>query len=427
MFEQNKEPFMSDRNNINKPSDKTTGRPAGKFPLVIDRENFERYREMSELNERQTRLLCGWFASSIGHGGQKKVAEALGIGVNTVRAGREEFQGKTRGPEAGRIRREGGGRKATEVLLPGLKNSVFLVLDAITDDHGCEPVLFWSTQSLRDIQKTLEERGYRVSHATVGRLIGELGYEKRLNRKMPAPHPDREEQFRLIDKTAAAHLSDGDPVVYVDCSLKPEDAEKILERYSIQEKLLKSSPFETFPVDERTAFAALPSSGDLQDLAAESVLLWWRLIGRPSWPRAARLMVVCDGFFSGDETLFTKQLAFFARETGLEITVCHMPAGTTKWNRVPHRLYGCGVEESKDEKKIGVSCVVSTVSAVYANEDIQIEAVDPEELIRRSNDFAREKQQLLPDVAPIGAFGKWNYRIRGCRTESPGSMNPKAK
>lgn len=192
--------------------------------LSITPSALDRFKNVAELNEKQQRILLGCFASLIGHGGQKAVAETFGVAVNTVRAGRAEYEGVRDTEDAHqRVRRAGAGRKPSEQSQRGLLEELKAQLE--NNSYGDpERVLFWTTLSLRDLERGLKEKGFKVSHVTVGRLISsELGYSKQLNQKMEQvgePHPDRDAQFRFIEQMVQKFLDDGNPVISVDCKKK---------------------------------------------------------------------------------------------------------------------------------------------------------------------------------------------------------------
>ena len=190
--------------------------------IAQERKNLPRTYDVSSSCIAVECQIGGKFRSLLGRGGTKKTSKCFGVGINTVRSGLAEFNGEEQLPDKSRIRRAGAGRKATEVAQPGLREAVQKAREGSSYGDP-ERVLFWSTLSLRDIQEIVAAQGFKASHVTIGRLIGELGYSKQLNQKLlqvGEPHPNRDDQFRFIEATVQSYLAAGLPVISVDCKKK---------------------------------------------------------------------------------------------------------------------------------------------------------------------------------------------------------------
>ena len=411
----------------------------GALTLTLTSEKLAQYFKLAELNEKQIRLLAGLFVDAMGHGGQKAVASALELAVNTVRAGRAEFavtQDTPGATAAGRVRRPGAGRKAAELSQPGLVQALEGLLEG--NSYGDpERVLFWTTLSLRDMQAALEEKGFRVSHVTVGRLIEQLGYSKQLNQKMlqvGEPHPDRDAQFRFIDATVEEFLARGEPVISVDCKKKEllgnfknkgreyrkaGDPREVLDHDFMLKTLGKVAPYGVYVLNNNTGFVNLTQCSDTSEFAVESVRAWWRHVGSATFNGAKRLLVTCDGGGSNGcrVRLWKEQLAVLAEELGIEIHVCHFPPGTSKWNKVEHRLF-CYISKNWEGKPlINLETVVQLIGNTRTKTGLVVHCRVDDRVYERGIKVSDERMADI-DLTPVGDFGKWNYVIRGFRSST---------
>ena len=403
----------------------------GEMAISISAENFKRFKELAGLNEKQSRLFFGLYSLNLGRGGPKKVAEHFGVGINTVRIGLSEFKGEESLPESHRIRRPGAGRKATEDAQPGLKEAIQKALEG--NSYGDpERVLFWSTLSLRDIQAIIEGQGFKASYVTVGRLISNLGYSKQQNQKLlqvGEPHPDRDAQFRFIEATAQAYLAENLPVISVDCKKKEllgnfknngreyretQDPRPVWDHDFMIKELGKVAPYGVYVLNDNTGFVNLSKSSDTSEFAVESIRAWWLQYGRVNFPNAKKLLITCDGGGSNGcrVRLWKEQLAVFAEETGLEVMVCHFPPGTSKWNKIEHRLF-CYISRNWEGKPlIDIQTMVNFISNTTTKNGLSVACqVDPREY-EKGKKISDETMAAI-DLEPVGEFGKWNYKIRG--------------
>ena len=398
--------------------------------VPITPETFKHYQDVAELNEKQTRLLLGWISTSLGYGGQKKVSQTFGVGINTVRAGSLEYQGVRKSAEAGRVRRPGAGRKSTESVQAGLREAVQRALEGSSYGNPGK-VLFWSTLSLRDLQEIVEKQGFNVSHVTIGRLVSELGYSKQLNQKLlqvGEPHPDRDAQFRFIEQTVKEYLAAGYPVISVDCKKKETlgnfknngreyrkrgDPRKVLD-HDFPLELGKVAPYGVYVLNDNTGFVNLTRCSDTSEFAVESIRAWWNQIGKINFPGAKKLLITCAGGGSNGcrVRLWKEQLAAFAEESGLELMISHFPPGTSKWNKVEHRLF-CYISRSWEGKPlIDIDAVVKYISNTTTKGGLKVSCrIDPR-LYAKGRKVTDEEMSRI-DLEPVGEFGKWNYKIKG--------------
>jgi len=310
---------------------------------------------LPHLDERQRRLALGAEARVLGHGGIGLVSKAAGVSRKTVSAGVSELEsGET---PLGRTRRSGGGRKQATETDPQLLDA----LDALVEPESRgDPMtrLRWTTRSTRNLADELRRQGRTVSHDTVARLLAEeLGYSLQGNAKTVEgrQHPDRDAQFRYINDQVGAHISAGQPVVSADTKKKelvgnyknggrgwqPQGEPVGANVHDFADKQLgKVAPYGVYDVAANTGWVSVGVDHDTAEFAAETIRRWWNKVAA-AYPAANRLLICADGGGSnGYRTrLWKRVLATLATETGLSITVCHLPPGTSKWNKIEHRLF----------------------------------------------------------------------------------------
>ena len=312
---------------------------------------------LPHLDERGRRLVLGAEARWLGHGGIELVARASGVSRKTVSAGAAELEGGE-DPLEGRIRREGGGRKPLAETSPGLAGA----LDGLVEPQTRgDPMtrLRWTTRSTRNLADELRGLGHQVSHHSVARLLKDnLGYSLQGNAKTVEgkQHPDRDGQFRYISGQVTAHLAAGQPVISVDAKKKelvgayankgrawrPKgEPERVNVHDFIDKQLGKAVPYGVYDIGADSGWVSVGQDGDTAAFAVETIRRWWRTVGAGAYPEAAKLLITADaGGSNGYRVrLWRAELARLADETGLQITVTHMPPGTSKWNKIEHRLF----------------------------------------------------------------------------------------
>lgn len=411
--------------------------------VTIPIEEFRQLQDFCALNERQRRGMYGFIAYQAGFGGMTAVARALDVAPITVRRGLDEYtqvvaSAKEEAPEAKaaegvgmRIRKEGAGRKSVQFHQPGLLDALRGLLEETTYGDP-QKVLLWTTLSLRKLSEHLNLQGFKVSHTVVGELLEELGYSKQCNQKMlqvNEPHPHRDEQFRFINAKANAFLQAGDPVISIDCKKKEnignfknngqeyrplKQARKVLDH---DFALLKVAPYGIYVLNDNTGFVNLGTSSDTAQFAGESVGRWWHHVGEQSFPGRKRIFITCDGGGSNGcrIRLWKWVLATIAQKYGLQIHVSHFPPGTSKWNKVEHRLFSYITKNWQGKPLVDIDTVVSLIGATTTTTGLtvtcQVDTTEYQRGIKISDeDFAKI------DMEPIGEFGQWNYVVRGFKT-----------
>jgi transposase len=310
---------------------------------------------LPHLDERQQRLVLAGEARSLGHGGIAAVVQASGASRSRISQGIAEL-------EAGqaplrRVRREGGGRKPLTTTDPALLAALLALVEPTRRGDPCSP-LCWTTLSTRKLAAELTSAGHPVGADTVGRLLREQGFSLQANAKTIEgnQHPDRDAQFCYLNDQADAHLTSGDPVISVDTKKKelvgpyknggaewrPTGApEQVKVHDFIDPTLGKANPYGVYDLAADTGWVSVGTDHDTAGFAVETIRRWWQSTGPTRYPHATRLLITADGGGSnGYRTrLWKTELATLAADTGLQITVCHLPPGTSKWNKIEHRLF----------------------------------------------------------------------------------------
>lgn len=307
------------------------------------------------LDERQRRLLMGAEARVLGHGGVRAVARAAGVRAATVSLGVDELESGA-GP-LGRVRRPGGGRKKASDVDPGLRPALLALVEPQERGDPMSP-LRWTTKSTRKLATVLTRQGHKVSADTVGDLLRAEGFSLQGNAKTleGRRHPDRDAQFRYINEQVKQYQAAGDPVVSVDTKKKelvgefknagrewrPAGEPVAVSTHDFPDaELGKAIPYGVYDLAANSGWVNVGTDHDTAAFAVESIRRWWNGAGRGAYPGARRLLITADagGSNSYRTRAWKAELAVLAAETGLAITVCHFPPGTSKWNRIEHRLF----------------------------------------------------------------------------------------
>jgi len=304
------------------------------------------------LTERQWREYLGIEARALGYGGIAAVARAAGVSETMVAAGVSEAEsGELEGLPPGRSRRPGGGRKKAEETQPGLTAALRGLAEAATRGDPMAAVT-WCSVSLRDLERQLAAQGFRCGKDAVARMLRAEGYSLQAMAKVleGRQHPGRDEQFRHINAMIAAFTAAGEPAISVDGKKKEQlgpyhrdgrawrpagDPLKVRDHGFPDEQLGKITPYGVYDIAANRGFVSVGTSRDTAAFAVSAIRLWWQREGSIRYPRARRLLVACDagGSNSCAGRLWKDQLAVLAEQAGLEITVCHFPPGTSKWNK----------------------------------------------------------------------------------------------
>lgn len=381
------------------------------------------------LDESQGRRYLAAEAESLGRGGLTAVAALAGVSRATVSAGRRELDDPGSVPE-GRVRREGAGRKPIERSQPGIAEALGRLVDA--ESYGDPEVpLRWTTKSLRRLAGELRSEGFSVSHAKVGQMLGSMGFSLQRNRKnlqVGEPHPDRDAQFAHISDRVAGMLAQGLPVAGVDCKKKelvgnfangggewrPRGAPtQALDHDFELPGLGKAAPYGVYDVARNEAWVSVGVSADTAQFAVSALRAWWDQMGRARYDGASRLLVCCDGGGSNSSRsrLWKLELQGFCDRSGMEVEVCHLPPGTSKWNKVEHRLFAQISKNWRGRPLESLEVIVSLIAPATTSTGLEVRcAVDPA-TYERGIRVADEEMDAI-DIVRDEFHGEWNYVIR---------------
>lgn len=386
-------------------------------------------------DEKQRRMLLGAAAKVYGYGGFKHISELTGIAYTTLAAGVSDAANST---DAGsvkndRIRKEGGGRKPITEHYPGLKTAIEEIVDGATYGSPSK-VLHWvsSTLSLRKITDILAEKfGIKISYVKVSQILTELGYSKQVNQKMEQvamPSPYRDEQFQHINDTASDYMTSGDPVISVDTKKKEnvgnfknngseyrkeKDPRRVLDHDFPIKELGKVAPYGVYVLNDNTGFINLGTDHDTAEFAVESIFRWWDALGKESFPEAKRIYITCDGGGSNGSRsrLWKQSLQDFADRTGLDVEVSHYPPGTSKWNKVEHRMF-CFISKSwQGQPLVDIETIVELITKTTTKGGLRI-ACQVDKNIYPTGKKVGDEAFAKISIYPATKLGEWNYVIK---------------
>jgi hypothetical protein len=402
---------------------------------VVDEEALsEKFAVMRpHLNERQWRLLLGAEAVAIGRGGVAAVTRASGAARATVMAGAAEIRQEVE--PAGRVRAAGGGRPLVEEAQPGIVDALEALVSPETRGDPESP-LRWTTKSLHWLSKGLYARGFQVSERTVSRLLKAAGYRLQavFKTKEGAQHPDRDAQFGHINATVQAFLDAGDPVISVDCKKKELVGEYAnggrewqlsgrpvaVNGHDFPGGVPKAIPYGVYDVGADDGFVAVGVDHETSAFAVNAIRTWWDTVGRHRYPRSQRLLVTADCGGSNGYRLraWKVQLAAFAVETGVEVTVCHFPPGTSKWNKVEHRLFSFISINWRGRPLTDYQVIVETIASTRTKTGLTVEAVLDTNQYPTGVTTSDAQVKAVP-ITRNTFHGEWNYTIHsGAFTDS---------
>jgi len=381
-----------------------------------------------EFNERQRRLWAASEARAAGRGGIAATARATGMAVDTIRKGIGELEsGESIG--AGRVRKPGGGRKPLSETDPKLLVDLEQLVEG--DRRGDpESLLLWTSKSVRHLAGGLRELGHRVEYVTVAKLLRSLGYSLQANVKTREgrQHPDRDLQFRRIDRTCRQALQDRQPIISIDCKKKelvgdfknagrewrPKGEPELVRVHDFKDKQLgKAIPYGVYDIAANRGWVNVGIDHDTAQFAVNSIRGWWQHLGQAGHPNATRLQITADcGGSNGNRLrLWKVELQALAQETGLEIAVCHLPPGTSKWNRIEHRLFSYITMNWRGKPLVSLETMINLIGATKTSAGLEVYA--------RLDDGEYPAKIRVTD-AELGAVNlhrdefhpEWNYTIK---------------
>ena len=404
---------------------------------MVDRINevrvrFELLRPV--MDERTTRLWAAAEAKALGHGGGAIVTAATGIRSKRVWLGKLELEEMeetplTEPPEKQRIRRPGGGRKHLTDNDPTLKHDLELLVDPVTRGDP-ESALRWTTKSKAKLAAELNAQGHQVSATTVGRLLREMKYSVQALRKEKEgdQHPDRNAQFEHINEQVKAFQERGQPVASVDTKKKeligeyknggqewqPVSDPELVEVHDFPDRVLgKAIPYGVYDLARNEAWVSVGIDHDTAEFAVNALLGWWRQMGKRAYAGATELLVTADGGGSNASRshLWKAQLQEFANKTGLAVSVCHFPPGTSKWNKIEHRLFSQITQNWRGRPLVNHETVVSLIANTTTTTGLRVRAKLDTRGYELGKKVPKEVFREL-NLHRNDFHGDWNYTVR---------------
>jgi len=378
------------------------------------------------LDERGRRLWAAAESEALGYGGDSVVSAATGLARATIRAGRAELaQGVT---ASHRVRRAGAGRPEIEDTQPGVTEALDVLVEPLLRGDPMSP-LRWTCKSTAKLAGALTAQGFRVSATTVGRLLRGLGYRMHALAKARegAAHPDRNAQFEHINATARAFIADGHPVISVDTKKKelvgdfknggrewrptgqpiPVRVHDFLDR-----ERGKAIPYGVYDLANNEGWVSVGVDHDTAEFAVNAIRLWWTRMGRHRFPRAHTLVITADGGGSNGPRLRLWKWALqrLADDFDLTLSVCHFPPGTSKWNKIEHRLFSFISQNWRGKPLVSHQAIVNLIAATTTRTGLRVKAA----LDTRRYETARPVPDEVFDrlrITPHAFHGDWNYTI----------------
>ena len=396
--------------------------------MEVTREALARFFEVTlpHMNELQRRVVAGAAAEMLGRGGKTAVAVASGMSRNTVIKAEAEVAAGIEPSD--RLRAPGGGDKPLTDKQPGLLEALDGLVAPETRGHPMS-LLRWTSKSAAKLAEELVRKGFSVSARTVLRLLHRLGYSLQANAKVTEgrQHEDRDAQFRYLNDMASAFIDDTQPAISVDTKKKeligdfanggrewqPEgEPERVRVHDFVDPALGKAVPYGIYDVANNEGWVNVGDNADTAEFAVNSIRRWWNEMGRARFPDADRLLITADGGGSNGYRLraWKTQLAGLAAETGLRITVCHYPPGTSKWNRIEHRMFSFITINWRGRPLETLRTVVELISATTTETGLTIHADHDPAIYERGVKITDAQLAAVP-LHPHDWHGEWNYTI----------------
>jgi len=397
----------------------------------MDNASMERIRNtILFLDERQRRLYLANEARAIGYGGITQVSKVSGVSRVTITQGMEEinsegYQAKVQT----RCRKKGGGRKSIETKNPEIISELAKLLEPYTKGDPMNP-LKWTSKSMRALEDALAQKGYRISDTVIAEMIKKLGYSLQSNKKdlaIKPSHPDRNAQFEYINKTALEHMATGQPVISIDAKKKENvgnfknsgveyrqkrEPVKVLDHDFPIKELGKATPYGIYDIMKNAGFVNVGISSDTAEFAVESIKKWWQEVGREAYPGAKSIYVTADsGGSNGVRVrLWKVKLQELSNELGLTLRISHFPAGTSKWNKIEHRLFSFISKNWRGKPLISLAVIVNLIGATTTDTGLTVKCVIDHNEYKKGIEVPEEELSKV-NLVRDNFHGDWNYSI----------------
>lgn len=379
------------------------------------------------LDERMRRLVAASESLTIGYGGTSEVSRQTGVSRRAIIQGIKELD-EAPVVRVGRVRRAGGGRKKTVDKDASLKTDLERLVDPVTRGDPESP-LRWTCKSVRKLAEELRRLGHQTSHRMVAELLHELGYSLQANRKTleGSSHADRDQQFQHINQQVTQLLGQRQPVISVDtkkkelvgvfkntgAELRPKgDPEKVRVHDFVIPELGRAAPYGVYDLANNSGWISVGVDHDTSAFAVETIRRWWYGMGRQSYPQASELLITADsGGSNGSRVrLWKVELQRFADETGLALRICHLPPGTSKWNKIEHRLFSFISQNWRGKPLVSHQVIVDLIAATSTKAGLKVRAQIDSNLYP-SGLKVPDSQIAALHIERDPFHGEWNYKI----------------
>ena len=379
------------------------------------------------LDERMRRLVAASESLAIGFGGTSQVSRQTGVSRRAMIRGIKELD-EAPSVQGGRVRRPGGGRKRTVDKDASLKTDLERLVDPVTRGDPESP-LRWTCKSVRKLAEELNRLGHQTSHRMVAELLHELGYSLQANRKTleGSSHADRDQQFQHINQHVTEFLQQQQPVISVDtkkkelvgnfknhgAELRPKgDPEPVRVHDFVIPELGRAAPYGVYDLANNSGWVSVGVDHDTSAFAVETIRRWWYRMGQQSYPQATELLITADsGGSNGSRVrLWKVELQRLADETGLELRVCHLPPGTSKWNKIEHRLFSFISQNWRGKPLVSHQVIVDLIAATSTKTGLKVRAQIDSNLYP-SGLKVSDKQVAALHIERDAFHGEWNYKI----------------
>ena len=396
----------------------------------------QRYRELAPvLNEQSLRRFVALEAQALGRGGVSLMARISGLARSTIYHGLSDIRDNVSAP-AGRIRKEGGGRKKKACEDPTLVADLKRLVEPVTRGDPMQPLL-WTPRSLRNLANELANKGHTACPTVVGNLLRGMGYSLQANSKTRegGQHIDRDAQFNYINTQAKAFLATNEPVISVDTKKKElvgnfknngrewrrnGAPEQVNVHNFIDPRLSRAVPYGVYDITNNVGWVSVGTGHDTAAFAVNAIRRWWRTMGKKRHPKAKRLMITADGGGSNGYRvrLWKVELQKLANELKIPITVCHLPPGTSKWNKIEHRLFSFITINWRGKPLRSYRTIVQLISATTTDTGLKVRAELDENKYPKGVKVS-DLQMAAVNLTRHSFHGDWNYTV------SPHRKNPR--
>jgi hypothetical protein len=380
------------------------------------------------LDEKVTRLYIANQALSLGRGGKVLVSKSLKVSRVRINNGIKELLGQNPLPSEDKQRRKGGGRKPIDIHQPEINEQLESIISPYTRGDPMNP-LKWCSKSLRKIAKAMQEQGYPISHVSIEKYLLNNDYSLQANRKTNegSSEEDRDAQFEYINAKAKLFMSEKEPVISVDCKKKElignyKNAGREWEKSKtprqvkvydfIDKELGKAVPYGAYDIAQNKGWVSVGISSDTAQFAVNTIRTWWQQMGKGTYPQATKLLITADGGGSNSTTgkLWKKELQSFATETGLEINVCHYPPGTSKWNKIEHRLFSFITKNWRGKPLISLETIVNLIANTTTEKGLEVRAMKDTNIYQKGIKVSDEEMNKI-NLKRDNFRGTLNYKI----------------